>query len=632
MRRSACLAASLVAAVLALDMAAARADAPEPQRHVDKGVAMELTIATQGDGPPAAGHDVRVALRLSDAASGAPIGDASPAAWLSGRRPGQAPDDGRCARKVAAFAGGSLIEQPDADLTGFALLVLNRDPTISVIDPRSGYGGSRFLAMLPLDAPGADWAIGGTPPRIYVSEPDAGRIAVFDAERWTRVATIATPGAPGPLVLDDHGVLWAAGGSTSPAGGASDLSAFGPGGAVLARIPLGPGPHRLALTGDGKFLVASSAGDGSVSVIDTATRTAHARLAVPGVNGLAVSPLSGFAYGAGGDGGIAVIDPARGVQVASIATSRASAIGIAPGGRWGFASSPDTGQVTIFDTVTSRAVQSVAVADRPYAIGFTGDAAYIRRRDSEQVTLIPLGPLTEQGHVAGLAEFPGGERPAAIGAAGTAAAMMVAAPGEPAMLLASPAERTVQYYHEGMAAPSGSFEDAGHQPAAVAVLDRSLRQTATGTYSAPVRLTRAGTYDVAVLLDRPRVVHCFTLDVAPNGAGQDRQVAIEPLSVPAETTAGQKTIARFRLVRPKDSPNAGPEAINAMAVLIPGTWHAVTAMIPEPDATWRMEFTLPLPGQYLIALQTEPDGPWGTVRFSIRAVASAPGATRDVHG
>jgi hypothetical protein len=55
-------------------------------------------------------------------------------------------------------------------------------------------------------------------------------------------------------------------------------------------------------------------------------------------------------------------------------------------------------------------------------------------------------------------------------------------------------------------------------------------------------------------------------------------------------------------------------------------------MIPEPDATWRMEFTLPLPGQYLIAFQTEPDGPWGTVRFSIRAVASAPGATRDVHG
>jgi hypothetical protein len=78
------------------------------------------------------------------------------------------------------------------------------------------------------------------------------------------------------------------------------------------------------------------------------------------------------------------------------------------------------------------------------------------------------------------------------------------------------------------------------------------------------------------------------------------------------------------------APRVGLDAINAMAVLVPGTWHAATAMIREADDTWRLEFTPPHPGLYLIAFQTAPNGPWNEGRFSIRAVSSpAPGGAKD---
>ena len=100
---------------------------------------------------------------------------------------------------------------------------------------------------------------------------------------------------------------------------------------------------------------------------------------------------------------------------------------------------PARNQVFIFDTTTNRLVQTMTVEDAPFEIAFTDTEAYIRRRDSEAVTLVPLAPLRAEGHAVGHGEFPAGEKPVAATTGDTLAASMVAAPGEPAMLLASPA-------------------------------------------------------------------------------------------------------------------------------------------------------------------------------------------------
>ena len=610
------------AAVLAAGLATlpAAAGAPVPQRFTGQGIAIELAV-TAPDDPLTAGGDVSLALHFADAATGAPLAAASPAAWLSLRRPGEAADDAKCARKVGAFVADNPIERPDADLTGFAVLTLNRDPSLTVIDPQGGYGGSRVLALLPLDSPGGDWVIGQNPQRAYVAEPVAGKIAAIDLDHWQRHAT-AEVAATGTLLLQAGQGLW-----STDAAGVTLLDADSL--AILARIPTGSGAHRLAASADGKILFVTNGDAGTVSVIDAVARTLLRDVPVGQAPvAIATSTLSGFAYVASA-AGITMLDPVRTVPVGRIATSPGLvSLAIAPGGRWGFAADPERGRVVIFDTVTGRALQDLPVADGPSEIGFTTTEAYIRRRASESVTLVPLATLNDDGKPAGLAEFPAGERPFPAAVA-VPAASMASAPGEASMLLASPSERAVHFYHEGMAAPAGSFENAGRQPTAVAVLDRSLHQGAPGTYSAPVRLPQAGRYDVAVLLDAPRLVHCFTLDVAPaDGAAAGRAITIEPVGLPRTVSAGDKLALRFHAIDVATRQiRKDLGAVTAQAVLAPGTWHRRYAMVPGPDDTWLLEFTPPEPGIYLLSFEAPAAGLslGGGGNFSFEATGPAVG-------
>ena len=120
--------------------------------YVEQGVAMDVTTEPLGGAPT--GQDVRLTVRLSDAVSGAPLAAANPAAWLSLNRRGSPPSEPICRREVAAYLGGNPFVRPDVDLTGFTLAVMNRDPTVTVLDPQGGFGGSRMLAMLPLEFAG----------------------------------------------------------------------------------------------------------------------------------------------------------------------------------------------------------------------------------------------------------------------------------------------------------------------------------------------------------------------------------------------------------------------------------------------------------------------------------------------
>jgi YVTN family beta-propeller protein len=566
-----------------------------PQHFTAQGVAIDLSVGAP-DGRVLAGGDVALALHFADAATGTPLAAASPAAWLSQRQAGEGPDDARCARKIGAFVGGSPIERPDADMTGFAVLTLNRDPSVTVIDPQAGYGGSRVLALMPLDSPGADWAIDRDSGRLYVAEPAAGKVAALDLETWQRHATAELAG-PGSLALLPGQGLWVV-----EAQGVAllDADTLKP----LAHVATGAGPHLLAASADGKTLFVTNGADGTASVIDTAQRAKLRDLPVGAAPvAVATSPLSGFAYVAS-DTGITLLDPARAEPVSRIERPTGlAALAIAPGGRWGFAADPAHDRVVIFDTVTGRAWQELPVADGPREFAFTQTEAYIRRRGSEVVTLVPLATLSDDGKPAGLAEFPSGEQgfPAA---AAVLAGSMIAAPGEASMLLASPNERAVQFYHEGMAAPAGSFENAGRQPVAVAVVDRSLRQVEPGTYRAAVRLPQPGSYDVAVLLDAPKLVHCFTLDVAPHDGTGPARLAIEPVALPQKVAAGDTLTLRFRaLDTATHRPRGDLPALTAQAVLAPGTWHQRFALVRGADETWQLDFTPPEPGIYLLSFE-----------------------------
>src|SRR5262245_58590363 len=106
--------------------------------------------AVTSDGMPPAGRDAGFAFTLATEPNGAPVRGARPAAWLVPRTSGSGLDARQCRQAAAAFVRGGTLTVPAVDLNTFHVLALGGDATISVIDPRIGFGGSRLIGLATL--------------------------------------------------------------------------------------------------------------------------------------------------------------------------------------------------------------------------------------------------------------------------------------------------------------------------------------------------------------------------------------------------------------------------------------------------------------------------------------------------
>ena len=137
------------------------------------------------------GDNVTIGFEIRDAGSGNPVSGLNPAAWLGRHARGRR---GR-AHRPAPIASGrrlspNLLSRPELDLNTYYVLALNADATITVVDPVFGFGGTKLLAMIPLESPGEDWALTSDQNRLFVSMPAANRVAVVDTRSWSVVASI----------------------------------------------------------------------------------------------------------------------------------------------------------------------------------------------------------------------------------------------------------------------------------------------------------------------------------------------------------------------------------------------------------------------------------------------------------
>ncbi|HBL25894.1 MAG TPA: cytochrome D1, partial [Acidobacteria bacterium] len=180
----------------------------------------------------------------------------------------------------------------------------------------------------------------------------------------------------------------------------------------------------------------------------------------------------------------------------------------APGGRLGFVVHPEKNLVHLLDAASGRIIQTADVGEGPDQVTFSEELAYIRHQGTDQVLMIPLKTVGEEGRPVPLVDFPGGQHPPGRSTGGVPADGIVSAAGEAAVLVANPEDKAIYFYKEGMAAPMGHFQNYGRQPRAVLVVDRTLREIRPGVYETVARLTGAGDYELAVFLDAPRIVHC----------------------------------------------------------------------------------------------------------------------------
>jgi hypothetical protein len=117
------------------------------------------------DGVLREGQFADVQFRITDKASGQPLSGVAPGAWLDPQT--LPPTRPRAANRAARRGSGCSSSRASApallDLNSYFLLVMNRDASLSVVDPSVSVGGmTSTLARIDLKQPPMDWVTPGT--------------------------------------------------------------------------------------------------------------------------------------------------------------------------------------------------------------------------------------------------------------------------------------------------------------------------------------------------------------------------------------------------------------------------------------------------------------------------------------
>jgi hypothetical protein len=153
----------------------------------------------------------------------------------------------------------------------------------------------------------------------------------------------------------------------------------------------------------------------------------------------------------------------------------------------------------------------------------------------------------------------------------------------------------------------GSFQNYRREPKALLVLDNSLRESARGEYTTTVRLAGAGRYDVAFLLDSPRLVKCFEINVTenpdlPKPAGV--AIKIEPIAIKMIARVGESYRMRFKVTDSSSrQAHASLADMGVLVFLAPGIWQQREWAKVVGDGVYEINFVPPQAGVYYVYFQ-----------------------------
>lgn len=521
-------------------------------------VALEVKPLAK-DGVLREGEFADVQFRVTDSASGQPLSGVNPGAWLDPETVAADQAQGReqsCKARVGVFLKSSIGARPMLDLNSYFLLVMNRDASVSVVDPSVSVGGiTSTLARIDIKQPPMDWVTPKDNKRVFVSMPTANEIAVIDSAQFKLLDSVAAGSNPVRVALQpDERLLWVGNNAkTVEESGVTviDARSLKP----LKHLATGAGHHEIAFSKDSRHAFVSNRDDGTLSIIEIASLTLSKQLKT-GSHPLSVaySPLSQAIYVADGqDGTVTVVD------TSSLAVRRVikmkqglGPMGFSADGRFGIVLNTLENQVAVIDAATDSLIHELDVSAEPYQVVFTKAYAYVRGLASAKVTMINLSSLgagrtpISQGFEAGP------QAPRLAGDLPLASSLAVSR-DDNAVFVVNPVDNTTYFYAEGMNAPMSGYPNRGQVARAAMVIDRSLREVEPGLYSARIKLPAAGRFDVAFLLNQPNIIHCFTALVEPDKNLQQHAGVpkVEFMLDKSTAALGSPYVVRFRIVEGK---------------------------------------------------------------------------------
>ena len=587
-------------------------EAKDSNRVERKGVAVEFSAVSAekgaGTGEVIEGEYADIHFKITDARSHQPMKGLSPGAWLDSGSPltDSGPESRSCKGKIETYLKGVAGVRPMLDLTSYYILVFNQDASISVIDPLVGVAGkTNLFATIILKQPPGDWAKSPDNKRLYVTLPEAGQVAVVDTDNFRVIGNIDAGSRPMRIALQPDGrYLWVGNDAdTEEAGGVTviDTQTL----KTVTHIPTGKGHHEIAFSDGDRFAFVSNREKGGVSVIDIGQmkkikdiRTGSLPISLAySTNGQALYVADGI------DGSVAVVAGSEPEVIATIqAKPGLGPMRITPDGHWVLVVNSRENLVHVLEISTNRLVQNIPVGTRPYQIAFSDAFAYVRSLDSEHVGMISLAQLGKETALQ-ISTFAAGSTPPKEVSDLGIGASVVPAVGEAAVVVASPADNLVYYYMEGMLAPSGNFRNPGHSARAIEVVDRSLKETQAGIYSARVKLPVAGDYDVAFLLESPRLIQCFHVQAKPNPALKVEHISaeIEYINPSTHAEVGDLVQWQFRIDDPQShQPKTGLTDVRVLYYLAPGLLRTEVPSREVGSGVYQAELPIHRVGAYYV--------------------------------
>jgi len=588
--------------------AAAVAGEAVQQKHAREGVIMEFSAAPAYGKVLMEGELADLRFKLTDEASGQPLRGDVPGAWLDIGQviQGKAGAEQKsCKEKVALYLRGIVGIRPMMDLNSYYVVVLNRDPSISIVDPNvSLANATSTLARIVLPRSGADWVKSPDGKRLYVSMPSAGQVAVIDTDTFKLLANIDAGRSPTRVVVQPDGKYLWVGNDARVADGSGvtviDTGTLKP----VKSLATGTGHHEIAVSEDNRVAFVTNRDSGTVSLIDVRELKLLRQVKVGAMPlSVAYSSLAKVAYVADGkDGAVTVLGGKDFAPMKRIALKQGlGPLRFTPDGRHAMVVNTHEDLVHVLDVSSNERVHDIPVKGQPFQLTFTRAFAYVRSLASERVTMINLLSLDRGGKPIVQSFATGSVPPKAAGELPLADSM-AAANIDAAVLVVNPADNTTYYYMEGMNAPASNYQSYGASARAVTVVNRSLQETEPGVYTAKVRIPVAGRYDVALMVNSPRIIDCFSMEATENPllAADKQRIVAEFLVASREVPPGAKVPVRVRLSAADGKPQAGLKDVTLVSFLVPGQRREETIAREVEPGVYEAAVLIPEHGAYSI--------------------------------
>lgn len=619
-----------------LSEAAGEASPGASGRLVREGVVIEFAARPVAEDATGLVEDELADLRfvVTDAGTGRPLTGLAPGAWLNLARMAEGRDgyQRECKDRIGLYLGGVLGTRPMVDLNSYFILVLNKDPSITVIDPLISVAGrTSTLTQILLKSPPMDWIRHPDGTRLFVSMPLVDQVAVVDAVGFRVLGNLDAGSNPVRLALQPDGrYLWV--GNNARLEDASGVTVIDASSLeTVGSFATGLGHHEIAFSGDSRHAFVTNRDAGTVTVFDTGSLERLRDLETgPRPISAAYSSLSDAVYVADGAAGTITVIDAQSLEQRKVirANSGLGPLRFTRDGRFGLALNTAEDTVTIIDAATDEAMHTVEVAAEPYQVTFTDTYAYIRGLASEQVTMVELASLGRDAPPT-LMGFAAGEAAPKLAGDLLIAESLAARNDDHSVFVVNPADNTTYFYMQGMNAPMTSYVNRGFASRAVTVIERSMKEVEPGVFTTRVAMPAAGTVEVAFMLDRPQILHCFSAEVGPGAAttARDAEPRLEFLRDILVAEAGSAVPVRFRLtLGAKGEPRTGMDDLRVTYFLAPSSPRRVAAVTELGDGVYEAQVELSEPGAFFVYVESPSlkPGSTGQTYLTLRAVRPAP--------